>query len=419
MFRKPRTQAFDTDGSISPPIGRPPTPPLFKSKPVPSFAETARNMAAVRQKSNKTQTTLASSFAKAQPRSKSSSNGNILSFFKKVDRGEESLFLDNITPIKQERSPRKSTTIFTQPDDWVDQDTSRFNESGNAVKRRRLDAGTQGSTIGHETQDTATHTSDTDRKEGVFFTPEEDGNQSKGARKLSGGPFVEDSDSENDGALENITGVDSCPEKVDTAETVDVVLKQEDSEANLAGAGSTVIPSLKRESTSIAYNDLDEFEGFGDIADDEFPEEGEEYMERRWMEEQRQLELEFEKGEEGVEGDEEIVGMGKEPETTEQEAQCSCPICGIDLGGRSPEVRGHFYNRWYKLKCYRWCRSMSMNASMVNRAQCVIKILLSQSLLHQTVLRPKGFSVLLSQGRRNPTLSLRMLLPMDLLPSQK
>ena len=305
-------------------------------------------MAAVRQKSSsKTQTTLVNSFAKAQSKSKASTNGNILSFFKKVDQGEQSLFLDSVTAFKKSESHETVTTTLVQPEDWDDREISRYNENGSAVKRRRLESVTP-----HSRSDDTNHATDVltldkyggrrervenEVEKGRSHIPNKEDSPTTQYPKVSGGPFVEDSDSEDDTPSHRAVIAATSAAKTD-------VLNLEVEGLNETTLDPTsveppIIPSLKRETTSFAYNEIDEFERFEDLGDDEFPEEGEEYMERRWMEEQRQLELEFERGEDGIEGNTQAPGMEDTKfEDSVESPESSCPICGTSFQGISPEV---------------------------------------------------------------------------------
>jgi hypothetical protein len=98
-------------------------------------------------------------------------------------------------------------------------------------------------------------------------------------------------------------------------------------------------PSLLRESISIMGGDG--FEGMEDFIDD-FPEEGEEYVERIWMENQR----EFDNLEDNI-IDEAPVYMEAPDEvefpTSEKEAE-QCPICNASLAGISSEVNHQVTN---------------------------------------------------------------------------
>ena len=99
-----------------------------------------------------------------------------------------------------------------------------------------------------------------------------------------------------------------------------------------------LIPSLRRESTSIIGGDG--FDGIEDFIDDEFPEDGEEYMERLWMDYERRTELGMDEEEEEDEfaiKQEPGVGSVEGLDTARSEAG-SCPICSASLDGISSDV---------------------------------------------------------------------------------
>ena len=416
MFRKPRDQASSTVNKPS--MGRPPTPPLRSKTTCSSLSSTTtiEKMATVRQKPpNKSQTTLANSFAKAQVRRKGKTNGNILNFFKKVDDGEKSLFLDNPTPIKHDDNPSEDlTTSFVRQDHDIGHDASRFNEDGNAMKRRRLDSDTP-TTDESKTQKAAFHSVEGNRGESNTLDKENDG--ARESRRASGGPFIEDSDSEDDKPLQGITTTDDVSTKTEATDLAESLSK--DSKQDVTGVEAPTVPSLKREPTSFVYNDLDEFEAFGDIAE-EFPEEGEEYMERRWMEEQRRLELEFERDGDTIEGNERETDIdGTKPDSIGQDAEPSCPICGISFQTKSSQVRGHPIRDQHNLMYGRKRQFMLMIALMANQPRRRAVIPRPLLLLYKPALHLSDFNVPRLQGRGNPTRLLRTRPPVDLPLSPK
>lgn len=110
-----------------------------------------------------------------------------------------------------------------------------------------------------------------------------------------------------------------------------------------AGLTSFILPSLKREATSI-YDEPDEFDGID--FDDEFA-EGEEYVERRMLAEQRRLEM----VENGLEEFEDktwssvVDGDGNGPSGKDSKSSLTdasdltCPICATPLSGLTSSVR--------------------------------------------------------------------------------
>lgn len=88
--------------------------------------------------------------------------------------------------------------------------------------------------------------------------------------------------------------------------------------------------------------EIDEFEGVEDFIDDEFPDDGEEFLERRWMEEQDQLGM-------GLEDEDEKPGLpdmqeqaiperGKKDSKISNEENSSCPMCGGSTTGLTDQV---------------------------------------------------------------------------------
>ena len=93
-------------------------------------------------------------------------------------------------------------------------------------------------------------------------------------------------------------------------------------------------PSLQRESTS-RYG-VDEFSGLDDF-DDEFFEGGEEFMERKWMEEQRMLEEGLDEDSKSESGEESVVtpnaGVTVAAAAGRGDAMACCPVCYTHLQG--------------------------------------------------------------------------------------
>lgn len=260
-------------------------------------------------------------------------NGNIMSFFKKAESSgatvigfkeeDEGLFIEESPvkggpnlPLQTPTPPREESLMETCPKDAemdsVDSPLSRYNENIVPSKRRRTD--------------------DTPRQSPPV-----------GLEKPapSRGPFIDDSDSDDEqGKLPGLCGLEATShEKQCETAVIDTTPANERQPSGKDSVG-VAVPSLKREMTSIG--EVNEFEGIDDFIDDEFPEEGEEYLERRWMEEQAEFE-------EGLEEE----GQVMEDNTTDvelahpsdaigimpQDAQSSsCPICGGNTAGLSDQV---------------------------------------------------------------------------------
>lgn len=267
-------------------------------------------------------------------KSKGKADGNIMSFFKKSDsntgmnsnsqENEESLFLDSDapedtlhgllqTPTPPHDTPPKTSELHDIPTS-IPSPSLRYNEDTAPSKRRRLSA----------------------------ETGDREGRSLKNTKPAPRGPFYDDSDDETeaarllreDGIVERrqptVNGVESFTDETPSA-TMTVPLEE---------SGSNVkVPHLKQEQTSIQT--ADDFEGIEDFIDDEFPEEGEEFIERRWMEEQAQMEVEMEQEED------DIGGTTSEPLDTRNE-DCSvvqpqdaaasvCPLCSGSTAGMSEQ----------------------------------------------------------------------------------
>ncbi|EME87550.1 uncharacterized protein MYCFIDRAFT_27226 [Pseudocercospora fijiensis CIRAD86] len=104
-------------------------------------------------------------------------------------------------------------------------------------------------------------------------------------------------------------------------------------------------PPLIKEETSYEPG-LDEFGDFGDEDFDEDPfEEGDEFRERRYMEEQARLEAEEgEKDYDPLPVEDQDVKIEPADENRESEKGASCPICSINLGGVSEQDAGVHVN---------------------------------------------------------------------------
>lgn len=271
--------------------------------------------------------------AKGGGKTKGKTNGNILSFFKKaesistthvnLENKDQSLFLDEwdegkAGDLTQTPTPPREDVSIQEPsaaafDSLRSNDLSRFNESTNPYKRRRLEAST---------------------------IAENPTSVRRDSQKR--GPFVEDSDSNEEDGSTSLGEVNSLPEAVDDGASptitttcsrcVEAVPPFVDAQAVLS------IPHLKRESTSLA--DDNDFDGIEDFIDDEFPEDGEEFRERKWMEEQ-ELELGL-----GDEPDPDISSLPTKDELldsfidVEQEREAAlCPICNASFAGIADQVR--------------------------------------------------------------------------------
>jgi len=240
-------------------------------------------------------------------------NASILSFFKKTD--EDALFVGDVLGGGIKQTSNKFEVVETlkhedQSHDGSDvHEGSRFNETGGAVKRRK----TKSSELGDDDAGIASH-EDLDAE----FTR---------ARSLPGkatGPFVEDSDSEDDNedsVASPATAVLSRTTRPTGLPSIasDAPIKPEPIEVDRQQpiTAPPKPPPLIHEATSVSIplgeddgpdDQFADFEGLHDDFDEDLFEDGEEYVERKYLEEQRQLE-------------------------TDESA--SCPICSASLDGVS------------------------------------------------------------------------------------
>ena len=257
-------------------------------------------------------------------KTKSKGNGNIMNFFAKAEPittkdkvgldGEESLFLDDEefgagSVLQGPTPPREAWDQVQSLDE--ESSMSRYNEDGGSVKKRRV-VSDQGNVVnGMSSSD----------RENAFTEPSASGvSNGQGPHGIAVNGIAEDPCTPNLlGKRRSVTG--------DTA----MQGTERDTDQTVTAPVPAPVPALKREPTS--YEGETGFDGIEDF-DDEFAEEGEEYMERRWMAEQAELEM-------GLEEEDEIQAQAsvvKEEEcegntVTQAPAAPSCPICGVAMIG--------------------------------------------------------------------------------------
>ncbi|KFY90070.1 hypothetical protein V500_05315 [Pseudogymnoascus sp. VKM F-4518 (FW-2643)] len=374
MFRKPREDAT-SDISLKPSTGRPPTPPDGRStertgsttamagpssstKPLTPRPNTKTNVRRVSSQGAK------KAFSAKAP---GKANGSILNFFKKVEAEDDGgLFLSGgryeVSPTKKGLAVRPPT-----PDDLggasyqdlysATDGTERYNESGHSTKRRRTStqAGSMNAKVSSEGKKLAIEDSIAPLHPGTALkaeipqacTPPPPDADNPQPRRI--GAFLDDSDSEDGEAL---VGIDVPSRSIqDAAVTADeVALGSEvllgmgemakpegedlsdlfedvpDVAMDHPGDGEH-IPPLKPEETS--YGDYGAFEDMDEYPDieDEFA-DGEEFMERRWMEEQEK----FENADAS-----EINGPFPSDSFGDESSISKCPICDSDLGGNTTD----------------------------------------------------------------------------------
>lgn len=349
MFRKPRTvqEASNVTESIQPSIGRPPTPPSLTTPKVGRSMESVQASAAssttpLLGRSKTTPRNSGKSGLSVGGRAGGKSNGSILSFFKKASTAsieaspmqeEDGLFLASETLDVGLEEPTQTPT----PPKELDAETSfakclrgmspldetmQFNEVDGPRKRRRTSS-PMGRTMP--------------------------------SKPLRRGPFVDESDDdekdlsaplkfESDGPLE-ATPIYTMPrnERILSFGPPSPTRNHQgegDADADADDDLDTTtppLPTLKREPTSHA--DGPDFDGMEDFIDDEYP-EGEEYMERRWMEEQAELDLGFmddEDSKDTADGSEPAGEVYATQASGNGTSTASCPICGGAFGSLSEQ----------------------------------------------------------------------------------
>lgn len=389
MFRNPR----ERDGAdvVLPSVGRPPSPHRTVSDKV--LAAMAGPVAVAtpptpRTSNKPTAPPKKSPAVKTMPAAKGMANGSILSFFKKVDPSQlgGGLFLEEDSnmrlPLVAEAEEQSSFDISHPPVDQMTQHTTclddRYHESGGSVKRRKLSP----SLSARNRSDVAT---ESDKATLVLHDGEPDVSQNADAQatippvtpfKKHAGPFLDDSDSDdspprfplknNSMTIYSTTTLDQVETNIDVTNEAtarvsqlpdpksdsDGVL-QEDTDARNQQEAETATAitteqadtikqpaHLKHEATShVVEDEFGDMEGLEEFEDEEY-DEGEEFTERRWMREQRRLELEAE-GLEAEPEDEDLVPIKEEPQDDEDTGDAGdtsvhsavncCPVCSIGL----------------------------------------------------------------------------------------
>ncbi|RYP22298.1 hypothetical protein DL767_009086 [Monosporascus sp. MG133] len=255
-------------------------------------------------------------------RSGKPANGNILNFFKKV-QFEDQLFCgppsvsDALPPtVAPNKREEVEEDIYGFEEDA---EKSRYNEHQSVSKRRKL------SHDGDQALIQTTRSEVVEIETSVTIGAPKPTKLKSTRGKV---PFLEDSDSEDDNTSIRSTkdiSRDSLPDiripDVKPATSRDKELPEED-------VPVTHVPSIKQEdSVYDNFEDLEDIEGLFD--DDEF-DGGEEFHERRYMEEQARIEAE--------EAGTYISDCALDDRPTQTDAITeSCPLCNVSLAGITPE----------------------------------------------------------------------------------
>ncbi|OAL20243.1 hypothetical protein AYO20_11515 [Fonsecaea nubica] len=374
MFRNPRENAsLPIDERVLPYLGRPPTPPPAGPKKSPYFslpAQYAQEVADHASKKKRSPMSKASTSGR-QPSSKTSvakrngsgQNQTILNFFAKSDKNDINGAATSAPPplfFKDVQS-----TIETQE---LEENEARFHENGGSVKKRRIHDDDE------ENFEDLVRTPSPGPESGAGETRMEQNLHSGNAepvkppKKYRGG-FLDDSSDEEDiawtAAINSAANVADTTEQVgdtsnlESGSTIDVDIGPRttrnvshlfDSDPVSRKTNATDqdryedsaiprrdVPHLTREETSV-------FEP-GDFGDDEFEndeffEGGEEYMERKWMEEQREMGMDFDNEDsksetESVRTPRSVVDDDVQVDAEEAGCISVCPICTGNLRGLS------------------------------------------------------------------------------------
>ena len=347
MFRKPRKAAHSLLEDVRPSTGRAPTPPATPAK-TPFTLAVPPSVPALKMAKEKANPTKAaplptigrqgpsknakkSNLAKAQVRP----NGNIMAFFQKAEQ-ENGLFVAGSIGFKEGHASEESmpweATWGTSPGPEAE---GRFNEDGGAVKRRKITP----------TPPRGTSEDGTDESHSKIRVA----HRPSAVKRV--GPFLEQSDSEDgdDEPSGTSFGVaEKEPARDDGTQSKPALTQESEAVAVDTAAinptNSTVSerPAVGKEKTSTGpgLDDFQEFEGMADFDEDQF-EEGDECVERRYMEEQAHLEAESNGNEEGAEV---AQGASAGDSLCRLHDSTSCPICGTSLQGVSEQTASTHVN---------------------------------------------------------------------------
>lgn len=340
MFRKPRESS-----NAKADVGRPPSPKGVAKSPfslsIPPTVPPPKMATKTKTKSSSSKQVPLPAIGRQGPSSTKKSttprnklvgkgDGSILNFFKKAEDGglsEPGLFVE-------ERADLSTNGVRIDAEEHLDstddaEEKERYNEHGGTSKRRKL----SGDTVREQQA----------RASPVVSTPDP-------AAKRTG-PFFEESDSEQDEeAPEAVIGVDQgshgdmiagkMPDQESAPE------ERDDTEINEAdnATGSGNPPPLIKEETGYEPG-MDEFAEFGDEDFDEDPfEEGDEFREKRYMEEQARLEAEDDEKDYDPLPPEDEVNVKTERGDNAGAEATTCPICSVSLADVSEQDAGIHVN---------------------------------------------------------------------------
>ncbi|GKT83625.1 DNA repair metallo-beta-lactamase [Colletotrichum tofieldiae] len=277
-------------------------------------------------------------------------NASILNFFQKTEKPEPTLFLEGHDKLAVPQNGEGVEPEIYDAEPWEEEE--RFNEVEASIKKRRLS---------QEQEKVEEEPSAAKKPESPIqseATPSSPTLEAKSAKKQSTkrkGPFLDDSDSEEDtgpakksGFLSKIRNrppiVPSIksentapPDKLEEGPTP--LVPSEGEETTPPGKETSCsLPPLKVEdSIDVEFANVDEFGDLDDFPDDEDI-GGEEYRMMQYMEEQARLEAEADNGDTGDYSCDDLADAVRPSDAM----VVNCPICDGNLAGiTSDEATRH------------------------------------------------------------------------------
>ena len=303
--------------------------------------------------------------AKITPvKSKGPANGNILTFFKKAEELADNLFVreryNEIGGADKRRRTASTSTTAQEDERVIGDDIEEVDGEASA------NACTPPPPLPVETPAVEVKS-----EEERVDTPNTEG--AKGSAQKRRGPFMDDSDSEaddeesgsqdaplrallHDGSDNTSPGTPAIvkrPSMFEELENEEVLYAAPDQ--TVSNQPAPVVPNLKREETSYtAYGDFEGFEDIDDFDDEEFPDDGEETVERRYMAEQIKIQMSDGAYEGEADLDDETVMRllsqtgGRQDSVNDEDQSVQdqngegadaprCPICAVELKGVTAE----------------------------------------------------------------------------------
>jgi len=365
MFRNPRENRSLPDTlRVAPSIGRAPSPPHAPPRltdmaaeaatPKPTSKTSATTLPVKNKKKKEIQTTLVSfDWAKKSPanngrkhKPQGPANGNIMAFFKKAEDINNRIFLQergtDPTSLLDETAEHVAWSDETSPGAvTVDHGEDRYNEDIGSHKKRKINEDTMDALSNHSLRPPTPEDSHT-----LHIPTALEGHKHVSRLRTKSGPFMDDSDSDDEEPADSMVQVRSLPISKLCEDTPEVK-----TEPTIADTTQSPIDHASPLLNSVQKSQFsnEEFDEYQDLEDEDLL-EGEEYDERRWMKSQRDLEMQ----EAGFEDDpddfhaptlllgpQNDAGMRKKPAEDADDAP-SCPICSTALPGLSEqEISAH------------------------------------------------------------------------------